>query len=330
VINGGAFYNNGNFYLGETANQGVGTLYLNGGLLQALQLSNQGGKQSTAYFNGGTLLAYTNHVNFIASVVQSIVQAGGMVLDDGGYTITNTTPLQADLASPGGGLIKQGSGKVYLNSTNTYTGATIVNAGTLAGSGVILGPVTVANGGALAPGNSIGTMLINNNLTFASGSTCAMEVNLDTAVNDRVVGLSKVTYGGTLAINNLGLTPFTNGAAFKLFSAASYAGNFASIVPAIPGPNLAWDTSSLTVDGTLKVGIGAPPQPPLTSQYDGTSLKLTWPPSYLGWKLQGQTNSLNVGVSSNWVTIPGSESTTSATIPVDPTQPTVFYRLVSP
>src|SRR6185295_18729872 len=54
----------------------------------------------------------------------------------------------------------------------------------------------------------------------------------------------------------------TTADSFKLFDATSYGGSFASIVPANPGSGLAWDTSTLTTDGTLRVkaGSSAPPQ----------------------------------------------------------------------
>jgi uncharacterized protein with beta-barrel porin domain len=43
--------------------------------------------------------------------------------------------------------------------------------GTLAGTGVVSGPVSVNSGGTLTLGNPLGTLTISNKLTFASGST---------------------------------------------------------------------------------------------------------------------------------------------------------------
>jgi hypothetical protein len=40
-----------------------------------------------------------------------------------------------------------------------------------------------------------------------------------------------------------------------------------------------------------------------------------------------QTNALTVGISNNWVDVPGSAATTSTNIVVNPALPTVFYRL---
>jgi len=62
-----------------------------------------------------------------------------------------------------------------------------------------------------------------------------------------------LTCGGTLSVTNIGAGTLTNGDTFKLFSAGSYSGAFTNIVPATPGAGLAWNVSSLAVNGTLSV-----------------------------------------------------------------------------
>ncbi len=57
---------------------------------------------------------------------------------------------------------------------------------------------------------------------------------------------------------------------------------------------------------------------------------LTWPQDHTGWTLQEQTNGLNVGLGTNWVTVPGSAGTNQLFLPVNPSNPTVFFRLVYP
>jgi autotransporter-associated beta strand protein len=151
------------------------------------------------------------------------------------------------------GLEKLGVGSLLLNATNTFTGETLVSAGTLlvngqlgtdavtvasgallGGTGIISGPVTVQSGGTLAPGHSIGTLTISNSLTLQAGSTTRMEVNASILANDTVRGLSSVSYGGTLVVSNLSGTPAT-GQSFALFSARGAGGNFSSLTPQLTG-----------------------------------------------------------------------------------------------
>lgn len=56
----------------------------------------------------------------------------------------------------------------------------------------------------------------------------------------------------------------------------------------------------------------------------------SWPSAYAGWILQAQTNTLQVGIGTNWVTVPGSDSVNQMSIPIDPANESVFFRLVSP
>ena len=58
-----------------------------------------------------------------------------------------------------------------------------------------------------------------------------------------------------------------------------------------------------------------------------STLYLTWPPNYTGYQLQAQTNSLRVGLSTNWVNVVGSTSTNQVVVPINITNGSVFYRL---
>ena len=62
----------------------------------------------------------------------------------------------------------------------------------------------------------------------------------------------------------------------------------------------------------------------------GGTMNLSWPPDHRGWVLQVQSNSLDVGISTNWVDVIGSQATNTAQINIDPNGGTVFFRLRSP
>lgn len=180
-------------------------------------------------FNGGTLKANIGSPYFIQPYVNTVVQAGGAIIDDGGYTIS----IESVLADGGGngGLTKLGSGTLYLTAANTYTGTTLVSAGTLGldTSASIAGPVTVASGAALSgDAGTIGTCFINNTLTLNAGSTTVMKIAASS--NDQIAGLTGVTYGGSLVLTNTSGTPLTVGNVYKLFnSAVPGINNFASV-----------------------------------------------------------------------------------------------------
>ncbi len=68
-------------------------------------------------------------------------------------------------------------------------------------------------------------------------------------------------------------------------------------------------------------------QPALSFSMNNGQMQLAWPGDHTGWMLQVQTNSLS---GTNWVTLPGTDSNSQFQVPIDPTVPDVFYRLLSP
>ena len=68
--------------------------------------------------------------------------------------------------------------------------------GTLGGNGTV-GPTTILAGGALSPGNSVGTLTVNGNLVFAAASLYMVEVQGNTA--DRANASGAATLAGTVA-----------------------------------------------------------------------------------------------------------------------------------
>ena len=151
-----------------------------------------------------------------------------------------------------------------------------------------------------------------------------MELNAPARTNDVVRGLTTITYGGALVLSNL--TGITASNSFKLFSAETYRGAFATLNPASPG--LAWNTNTLALDGTLRILSTSPVT--ITNSASANLISLSWPADHIGWRLQVQTNSLSVGLNANWVEVPGSVTTNQMIFPNDPALGCVFYRLVYP
>ena len=80
------------------------------------------------------------------------------------------------------------------------------------------------------------------------------------------------------------------------------------------------------------------PPPPTTptaisALVSGKTLTLSWPTNYVGSRLVMQTNRLTNGISFNtndWATVPASQQTNQVPLPIDPTLPAEFYRLIYP
>jgi autotransporter-associated beta strand protein len=289
----------------------------------------------------GTLMIGEGNPGYPGSIVSSNVENSATLVFNRAENIS-----YAGAISGSGEVIKQSAGRLTLTGTNTYTGnttvtegtlwvngavgdsAVIVSGGTLGGNGLIEGPVTIQSSGRLAPGTSIGALTISNSLTL-SGNTI-MEVNPLTGTNDVVLGLTSVTYGGRLTLTTLAGS-VTASSIFKLFSADSYHGAFTAFTPANPGSGLAWDTNTLATDGTLRVSTLVSTAPvTITNKVSGNFLTLSWPTDHIGWHLQNQTNTIQTGLSTNWLNVPNSSTTNQMIFPIDSSVGTVFYRLVYP
>jgi autotransporter-associated beta strand protein len=176
--------------------------------------------------------------------------AGTMNLQLGG-TNTGANTYQSALSNSSGNgtnyltsLTKNGTGEWILTGASTYSGGTIVNAGTLlinniSGSGVGTGSLTVNSGGTLGGNGSIasavtlnsggnltpgvsgtGLLTISNSLTLLAGSTTTFSITATNNFSSINLGTNALTYGGALIFNINGYTP-TAGDTFQLFTLGS-------------------------------------------------------------------------------------------------------------
>ena len=221
------------------------------------------GNTLTLGAGGIDMLSALNDAGIYSALVLNAAQS---------WNIASGRTLVVDtIISGSGSLTLTGRGAVVLAGTNNCSGPTTISNGTLLVNGVITNSVTVAGGtlsgtgtmtgpvfvnayGTLSPGPSIGTLTISNTLTLQPGSLTSLDLNKSTGACDQIIGLTSISYAGTLAINNQAGT-LAVGDAFKLFDAGSYSGAFANITPSSPGTRLGWDTSTLTTDGTLRLKL---------------------------------------------------------------------------
>lgn len=146
----------------------------------------------------------------------------------GSNTDNNTlSPLIADATATAGSnvvnIAKSGTGKWILTGSNTYTGTTSVNAGTLlingtqtgaglttvaagatlGGTGALGGGLT--NNGTVSPGASVGTLNVNGNVTMGVNSHFAVELAGATADRLAITGnLDLAALGNFLDVTGAG------------------------------------------------------------------------------------------------------------------------------
>jgi len=208
----------------------------------------------------------------LSGVAGSMIQLGANSLTVG---TANSTTFAGSIDGSGG-LVKQGTGALQLSGTNTYTGATTVNAGTLivngsiassaltvnagamlAGTGTV-GATTIMSGGTFAPGNSPGTMTVQGNLAFQSGAIYLVQVTPSLASS------ANVTAGGSAALAGTVNASFASGSYItRTYTILSAAGGLAgttfnalttSNLPAGFSANLSYSATDVILNLTATLG----------------------------------------------------------------------------
>jgi autotransporter-associated beta strand protein len=264
------------------------------------------------------------------------VGAGTLTLS-GVNTNTGTVAVSGGtLALAGSGsfdnaaVIAPASGATYDVSSASGT-LTLNNGQTLKGSGSVNGNVTANAGSLINPGDTIGTLNISGNLTL--GGTLLMELSRVNLPNnsDRVNVTGTTTYGGNLAITNVGPALQVNDT-FQLFS--SGVTGFAGVTIATTDANgnvYTWQNNLATL-GSIKVlsvaGLVNTTPTNITAAVSGSTLDLSWPSDHTGWTLQ--TNAVSLANTNFWFAYPGSTATNHVIIPIDRNSTNVFFRLIYP
>ncbi|MFM2170749.1 MAG: hypothetical protein RI957_978 [Verrucomicrobiota bacterium] len=199
-----------------------GGITLNGNLtIQTYNNNINGSIKVQSGFTGGITGTGNLVLNNLGLAANSITMSGSAINHTGSITLQGTatgdTTISASIGSNVSGVTQNSAtSRLVLSGSNTYTGATNVNAGilavngslantattvgnggTLQGSGSIAGSVTVMGGGTLAAGNSIES-LATGALTLEALANFEYEINSDAAPG---VAGDMTTVTGNLAID---------------------------------------------------------------------------------------------------------------------------------
>ena len=313
--------NNGTLTLGGQ-NTYCGTNILSGGVLVVNSAENPGffgplGVTNTIWFNGGTLGFSVNDVYDYSSRF-STAAGQAYSIDTGGQSVTFATGL----TSSGGSLTKFGAGTLTLAGANTYSGATTVSAGKLMFQGPKsgFGNITVADGAALGI-TATGTQVTPGTLTLGTSSGCTMEFNNVNSTTTAPLAAATLSPAGTITVN-INSGTFTVGQSYPLLIWATTGSAPSVSLGALNGAlgNLAIVGNAVKLNIT---GLVAPPTLIFTNL--GNSIQFSWTGAF---KLQSQTNGLNVGLGTNWADYSGG-STSPVTVLMDALNESVCFRLVS-
>jgi len=298
----------------SAANSGALTVLTN----KVIVTANNSYPGSTTISNNATTLQVGNGGTTGSIGSGSIVNEGTLVFDrSDNVTIANVI---GDGLTPGA-VVQNGSGTVTLTGANTYTGPTTVSNGTLVVSAAE-GDVNVKGGTLVAASASaVGTLIVSNNLNISSGTVWAV---LNKSLSPRSNSVFTVTHainytGGTLKLLNVG-PALAVGDQFTIFSQPVTGG--AAMLIILPGFTF---VNNLALDGSVTVS-GIAPLPAISATSPGGQLVLSWPDTWTGLHLQSQTNPATIGLSTNWVTIPGTDAANGYTNTPGTTN-AVFYRL---
>jgi fibronectin-binding autotransporter adhesin len=341
-----------------TFNRPAGDDFTFGGTITTNFTSLQGNLGIVQLLGGATVTLTANNTYAGGTIVNNgalIVGNGGSsgslgfgtnAINNGSTLVINRSGTMTPLGNVSGtsaSLYLTGGATVTLNGiNNTYSGSTTVSNGTLVvnstnitssthvyvggfgGAGMFSGPVTLESGTTLRPGaaGAVGTLTVNNDFSF--GGNVAIELNKSLSpTSDRVVVSGVLTNTGTGTVTVLNVGPALQpGDTFTLFSQPLQNGAALTVT----GSGATW-VNNLAVNGTITASTVT--RPTLGFSQTATNMQFSWDTTLGNYKLQAQTNSVTVGISTNWADLTNG-NISPITLPIVKTNGTVFFRLISP
>ncbi|HTV49324.1 MAG TPA: autotransporter-associated beta strand repeat-containing protein [Phycisphaerae bacterium] len=177
---------------------------------------------------------------------------GGTIINEGSTIINNASTLVASssarMLTP---LITVQSGGIF-NVSAVSGGFSLGGSGSqeLNGNGTVVGNVTVTASGNLSPGDAIGPLTVNGNVTLDGTFSAQVDpANAESPPNDELVTGSSgtVALGGALAVSTSNSTPLASGDSYTLINAAGgiMSGSFNTVNLPTLNSGLSWDITMM-------------------------------------------------------------------------------------
>lgn len=159
-------------------------------------------------------------INAAGTDIQSLAGSGVVTMGAKDLTLTNANDTFSGTVNGTGALTIAGGMETLTGDNSAFGGSTTVQGGTLAVNGILAGPMSVLSGGrlqgigtvgdttnagAVAPGNSIGTLTVNGNY-IGNGGTLDIQSVLggDASPTDRLVVTGDTSGTTNVKVVNLG------------------------------------------------------------------------------------------------------------------------------
>ena len=324
---------------------GTATIAGSGIVANSLSISSWGVLTNSGTIQGGSLSVSTNGL-LVNDITGGLVNIGSATISG---TLLNLGTVgsdgQANNITVNGTFKDMGIGDIFLTTLTFNSGSTFIPGG----DGIGKTEVKSCGVGSTYPGR----------LTLLTGSTTLVKVDFANPQTNTLVvaqftdfganSSTKAYDGGTVLITNVNsaYADFALGQSFRVFTgpSGSNIGNegfnttnrYPIVKPAIPAPNTKWDLTFLrdtSPNGFLNI-VSFPTTSTnltMTTLISGEDVvtHLSWPSDYIGWSLQQQTNTLAVGIYTNWTTVSGSSATNEIYITNSVAIPASFFRMVYP
>jgi autotransporter-associated beta strand protein len=289
---------------------------------------------NVGFSNGSGTLAVNVSGGHVTLMNGNNTYTGATTLTGGVLALGNDGSTDASLSGTANIIINAGATlDVSGRSDTTLALGTGAASQALHGSGTLTGNLTVGSLGTVAPGLSIGTLTVSGNVTL--GGKTVMELNRAVSPNSDKLAAPAITGGGVLTVTNIGGTALHVGDTFHLFN--SGVSGFATVnLPTVDnGYAYTWN-NQIGANGTIIVltAVQAVNTNSATANFaatvtgGGNSLQFSWAADHKGWQLY--TNAVGLSATGSWFPVPGSANGTSATVPINPAKPNVFFQLRYP